>query len=46
MIDEYDGAEPDEPESLSEEELAEARQQMIDRITGAFQKGWDRLYYK
>jgi hypothetical protein len=46
MIDEYDCAEPDEPDSLTEEELAEVRQGMIDRITGAFGKGWDRRYYR
>jgi hypothetical protein len=46
MIDEYGGAEPDEPDSLSENQLAEARQGMIDRINGAFQNGWDRRYYR
>jgi hypothetical protein len=46
MIDEYEDAEPDESESLSQEELAKVRQGMIGRITGAFEKGWDRRYYR
>ena len=46
MIDEYGDNEPDEPESLSEEELAEARQEMISRINGAFPKDWDISYYR
>jgi len=41
MIDEYYGAEPDEPESLSEEELDRVRLRMIRRITHAFKNGWE-----
>jgi hypothetical protein len=40
MIDEYEDAEPDEPDSLTDEELAKVRQKMIDKITRAFKKGW------
>ena len=46
MIDEYDGVEPDESESLSKDELAQARQAMVDRINAAFGKGWDAQYYR
>jgi hypothetical protein len=46
MIDEYDGVEPDQPESLSKDELAQLRQAMVDRINAAFGKGWDRRYYR
>lgn len=42
MIDEYEDAQPDEPESLSDEELDQARQEMIDKITNAFAKGWEK----
>jgi hypothetical protein len=41
MLDEYLNSEPDEPDSLSEKELDEARQEMYDEITRAFSPGWE-----
>jgi hypothetical protein len=42
MIDEYEYAEPDEPESLTKKELAEVRQKMYRRITKAFPSDWEK----
>jgi hypothetical protein len=47
MVAEYDGAEPDEPESMDEDELNDAKELMCKKATEAFYHGWgaDDGYY-
>ena len=40
MVEEYD-VEADEPERYSNEELKEKRKMMRDKITEAFDSGWE-----
>lgn len=41
MVEEYDGAEPEEPEELDEDELRDTRKRMYKKITEAFAPGWE-----
>lgn len=40
MVDEYDDAEPEEPESLDEDELNDAKKKMCKMVSDAFYPGW------
>lgn len=42
MVEEFDGAEPEDPEELDEDELRETRKNMCKRITEAFAPGWEK----
>ena len=48
MVDEYDGAEPEEPESLDEDELNDAKKMMCKMVSDEFYPGWgaDGGYYE
>jgi hypothetical protein len=48
MVDEYDGAEPEEPGSLDEEELNDTKKMMCKLVSDEFYPGWgaDSEYYE